>query len=89
VPFDPLTFGIPPRSLLSIEPVQLLSLEVARRALADAGYASRALRSGAHRVVFGAEAGTDLSSAYGFRAIYPQLAGGAARRRPSTSTCRR
>jgi acyl transferase domain-containing protein/NAD(P)H-dependent flavin oxidoreductase YrpB (nitropropane dioxygenase family)/acyl carrier protein len=36
--FDPLRYGIPPRSLASVEAVQLLSLEVAARALADAGY---------------------------------------------------
>ncbi len=36
-PFDPLRYGIPPSSLASIEPVQLLALEAARRALADAG----------------------------------------------------
>jgi hypothetical protein len=41
IAFDPAKYGIPPRSLAAIEPVQLLSLEVARRALADAGYADR------------------------------------------------
>ncbi|HEX3148621.1 MAG TPA: SDR family NAD(P)-dependent oxidoreductase [Gemmataceae bacterium] len=39
VPFDPIRYGIPPRSLKSISPMQLLALEVARRALEDAGYA--------------------------------------------------
>jgi acyl transferase domain-containing protein len=38
VPFDPTRFGIPPNSLRSIDPLQLLTLEVVRRALADAGY---------------------------------------------------
>ena len=37
-PFDPLQFGIPPQSLAAIEPVQLLSLAVAQRAIKDAGY---------------------------------------------------
>ena len=41
VGFDALAYGIPPTSLASIEPVQLLSLEAAARALADAGYADR------------------------------------------------
>ena len=41
IPFDPLAYGIPPNSLAAIEPVQLLALEIARRALADAGYADR------------------------------------------------
>jgi len=37
IPFDPLRFGIPPKSLKSIEPMQLLTLETVQRALADAG----------------------------------------------------
>ena len=76
VPFDPSVYGIPPKSLASIEPVQLLSLEIARRALEDAGYgAEREFDRTRTAVVFGAEAGTDLSGAYGFRALFPQLAG--------------
>jgi acyl transferase domain-containing protein/NAD(P)H-dependent flavin oxidoreductase YrpB (nitropropane dioxygenase family)/NAD(P)-dependent dehydrogenase (short-subunit alcohol dehydrogenase family) len=75
VPFDPVAYGIPPRSLASIEPVQLLSLEVARRALADAGYADRDFDRQRVSVIFGAEAGTDLAGAYGFRALYPQYLG--------------
>ena len=39
--FDPLEYGIPPKSLASIEPIQLLSLQVARDALEDAGYLQR------------------------------------------------
>ncbi|HEX4620601.1 MAG TPA: beta-ketoacyl synthase N-terminal-like domain-containing protein, partial [Myxococcaceae bacterium] len=75
VTFDPLSFGIPPKSLPSIDPVQLLSLEVARRALADAGYLEREFDRERTSVIFGAEGGTDLSTAYGFRALYPQLLG--------------
>ncbi|MGQ0629466.1 MAG: SDR family NAD(P)-dependent oxidoreductase [Sporichthyaceae bacterium] len=80
IPFDALAYGIPPAALASIEPVQLLSLEVAARALRDAGYTNTGTdgrpfdreRTG---VIFGAEPGTDLSAAYGFRALYPQLHG--------------
>ncbi len=85
VPFDPLAYGIPPKSLAAIEPVQLLALEIARRALADAGYASsvagdkdsggRAFDRERTAVIFGAEAGTDLSSAYSFRALFPHYVG--------------
>src|SRR5438445_180607 len=39
IPFDPLRYGIPPSSLTSIEPVQLLPLAGADRALAGAGCA--------------------------------------------------
>ena len=41
VPFDPLRYGMPPSSLPSIEPLQLLTLEAVRAALDDAGYADR------------------------------------------------
>ena len=47
-PFDPLAFGIPPTSLRSIEPVQLLGLEAAHAALRDAGYADRPFAARAH-----------------------------------------
>jgi len=80
VPFDPLAYGIPPKSLASIEPVQLLALEIAKRALIDAGYAAlnndgRAFDRSRTSVIFGAEAGTDLSSAYSFRAMFPHYVG--------------
>ncbi|WP_245738422.1 type I polyketide synthase [Streptomyces sparsogenes] len=108
IPFDPLRYGIPPASLGSIEPVQLLALEAARRALEDAGYAAvpddrgsprgaaspsgsqagsrvgsptgpqvgspaggRAFDRSRTSVVFGAEAGSDLSSAQTLRAVLP------------------
>ncbi|WP_443056138.1 SDR family NAD(P)-dependent oxidoreductase [Streptomyces sp. NBC_00239] len=71
VPFDALAHGIPPASLSGIEPVQLLALEIAARALADAGYGGgRTYDRSRTSVVFGAEAGTDLAGAYGFRALY-------------------
>ena len=73
--FDPLEYGIPPRSLSAIEPVQLLALEMAKRALTDAGYADREFDREATSVIFGAEAGTDLAGAYGFRNLYPQIGG--------------
>jgi acyl transferase domain-containing protein/NADP-dependent 3-hydroxy acid dehydrogenase YdfG len=38
IPFDPIRFGIPPASLRSITPSQLIALELTRRALLDAGY---------------------------------------------------
>ncbi|HWE69677.1 MAG TPA: SDR family NAD(P)-dependent oxidoreductase [Acidimicrobiales bacterium] len=75
VGFDPLAYGIPPASLAAIEPVQLLSLEVATRALADAGYADREFDRSRASVIFGAENGNDLSGAYGMRAMLPQLLG--------------
>ncbi|WEO98743.1 type I polyketide synthase [Streptomyces sp. FXJ1.172] len=77
IPFDPLRYGIPPASLGSIEPVQLLSLEAARRALEDAGYGERgrAFDRARTSVVFGAEAGSDLSNAATLRAVLPAYYG--------------
>ncbi|OLZ72201.1 polyketide synthase [Streptomyces sp. IMTB 2501] len=77
IPFDPLSYGIPPASLGSIEPVQLLSLEAAHRALEDAGYGERGREFDRARtsVVFGAEAGSDLSNAVTLRAVLPAYYG--------------
>jgi acyl transferase domain-containing protein/NAD(P)H-dependent flavin oxidoreductase YrpB (nitropropane dioxygenase family) len=75
VPFDALAYGIPPNALASIEPVQLLALEVAARALADAGYADRPFDRSRTSVFFGAETGTDLATAYGTRSMLPAYFG--------------
>ncbi len=75
IPFDALVYGIPPASLASIEPVQLLALEVAAAALADAGYTHRPFDRTRTSVIFGAEAGTDLAHACGFRSLYPSVFG--------------
>ena len=70
IPFDALAYGIPPSSLIGIEPVQLLALHVAQRALRDAGCAERNPHRERTSVVFGAEAGSDLAAAYNFRAAF-------------------
>ena len=75
IPFDALSYGVPPSSLIGIDPAQLLALEVASRALADAGYASRRFDRDRTSVIFGAEAGTDLAGAYGFRALHQTYVG--------------
>ncbi|MEU9128523.1 SDR family oxidoreductase [Kitasatospora sp. NPDC048540] len=81
VPFDALSYGIPPAALASIEPVQLLALEAARRALTDAGYdgggpeGGRAFDRSRTSVVFGAEAGSDLSNAGVLGAVLPAYLG--------------
>ncbi|MEU9997429.1 SDR family NAD(P)-dependent oxidoreductase [Streptomyces sp. NPDC050848] len=71
LPFDALSHGVPPASLGAIEPAQLLALETATRALADAGYADRPFDREATSVVFAAEAGADLASAYAMRSLLP------------------
>ncbi|MEU9020006.1 SDR family NAD(P)-dependent oxidoreductase [Actinomadura sp. NPDC048394] len=75
VPFDALAYGIPPNTLGSVEPVQLLALEVAARALKDAGYADRPFDRSRTSVFFGAEGGNELATAYGLRAALPSYYG--------------
>jgi acyl transferase domain-containing protein/NAD(P)H-dependent flavin oxidoreductase YrpB (nitropropane dioxygenase family)/NAD(P)-dependent dehydrogenase (short-subunit alcohol dehydrogenase family) len=41
ITFDPTKYGIPPSSLNSIDPMQLMLLEITDRALEDAGYKNR------------------------------------------------
>lgn len=73
--FEPAEFGIPPRSLSAIDPAQLLSLLVAKRALKDAGIDGPELDRQRISVFFGAEGGSELEATYGFRMMYPQLLG--------------
>lgn len=75
VPFDALAHGIAPGALGGVDPVQLLSLEVASRALADAGYADRPFDRSRTSVVFGAAGGGDLGTAYAMRAALPSYYG--------------
>ena len=90
IAFDPLRYGIPPAALGSIEPTQLLALESARRALVDAGYDRPGLDHDRTAVVFGAEAGSDLSNAGVLRNTLPAYLGSLPpdllRRRPRTAT---
>ncbi|WP_432841953.1 SDR family oxidoreductase [Dactylosporangium sp. CA-092794] len=77
VPFDAIRYGIPPAALGSIDPTQLLALEVSGRALADAGYAYDAPGADHSRtgVVFGAEAGSDMGHAQTLRTMLPAYLG--------------
>ncbi|MDR1201798.1 MAG: SDR family NAD(P)-dependent oxidoreductase [Tannerellaceae bacterium] len=76
IDFDPLEFGITPQSLSSIEPVQLLSLYVAKRALEDAGYTDLStVDLDNTSVFFGAEGATDLAYTYTIRSGLMQLFG--------------
>ncbi len=74
VAFDPVQYGMPPASLRSIEPVQLLTLEVVRAALKDAGYLDRPFARERTSVILGAGGGAaDLGLAYGARSFMPVL----------------
>lgn len=72
IAFDPMRYGMPPNSIPSIEPTQLLVLEAVRRAIEDAGYEHRAFDRERTSVVLGAGGGVgDLGLGYGFRSMIP------------------
>ncbi|HEY9547717.1 MAG TPA: beta-ketoacyl synthase N-terminal-like domain-containing protein, partial [Solimonas sp.] len=72
--FDPTRFGIPPKSMKSIDPMQLLALEGASRALDDAGYAKGGFDRETTSVILGASGGAgELGVQYGLRAELPRF----------------
>ncbi len=74
IPFDPLQYGMPPASLPSIEPLHLLTLDVVRSALDDAGYRVRPFDRERTAVVLGAGGGAaQLAMGYAFRSYLPML----------------
>jgi acyl transferase domain-containing protein/NAD(P)H-dependent flavin oxidoreductase YrpB (nitropropane dioxygenase family) len=74
IAFDPLRYGMPPSSLPSIEPAQLIALEVVRTALADAGYAERPFAREKTAVVLGMGGGAaQLAMGFAFRSYLPLL----------------
>ncbi|MDD3762287.1 MAG: beta-ketoacyl synthase N-terminal-like domain-containing protein, partial [Nevskiales bacterium] len=74
IAFDPMRFGIPPRSMKSIDPMQLLTLEVASRAIDDAGYAEGGFDRETTSIILGAGGGLgDLGLQYGVRAELPRF----------------
>ena len=76
VPFDPIQYGMPPNSLLSIEPLHLLTLEMVRAALKDAGYLQRPFPRERTSVILGAGGGAaDLGQKYGIRSALPTFFG--------------
>jgi acyl transferase domain-containing protein/NAD(P)H-dependent flavin oxidoreductase YrpB (nitropropane dioxygenase family) len=76
VDFDPFHFGIPPNSLKSIEPMQLLALEATRRALVDAGYERGDFDREHTSVIFGTSGGmADLGQQYAARSEIPRMVG--------------
>ncbi len=75
VTFDPVKFGIPPQSLASIEPSQLLSLQVAYDAIVDAGYENKEFDRDNTSVIFGVETGSELQFGYELRVYYAKYFG--------------
>ena len=74
VPFDPMRYGMPPNTLPSIEPLQLLTLEVVRAALQDAGYLDRPFPRQRTAVILGVGGGVaDLGQQYAVRSGLPMF----------------
>jgi acyl transferase domain-containing protein/NAD(P)H-dependent flavin oxidoreductase YrpB (nitropropane dioxygenase family) len=74
--FDPTRYGMPPKSIESVDPMQLMALEVARRTLADAGYDSKPFDRERASIIVGASGGTgDVGSQYGLRSELPRFQG--------------
>lgn len=74
--FDPMRYGMPPKSITSIDPMQLMALEVARQTIEDAGYHEKAFDRERASVIVGASGGTgDVGSQYGLRAEMPRFNG--------------
>lgn len=74
--FDPTRYGMPPRSVQSVDPMQLIALEVAARALQDAGYGERPFDRSHASIIVGASGGTgDVGTQYALRSELPRFAG--------------
>ncbi|MFV1958476.1 MAG: beta-ketoacyl synthase N-terminal-like domain-containing protein, partial [Planctomycetota bacterium] len=67
--FDPVAYGIPPAIVGQIEAAQLLALEVAKRAIADAGFDARPFPRERTSVIFGSSGIHDLGIAYAHRTM--------------------
>ena len=74
--FDPVQFGMPPNAVKSVDPMQLMTLEVIRRALVDAGYDDREYDRERASVIIGASGGAgDVGLQYGVRSELPRFEG--------------
>lgn len=80
MPFDPMRYGIPPRAIPALDPLQLMTLEVARRCLEDAGYTGDEAGPKAQRlkssIILGASGGAgDVGAQYAVRSEMPRFLG--------------
>ena len=74
--FDPMRYGMPPKSISAVDPMQLMALEVARQTIEDAGYHEKAFDRERASVIVGASGGTgDVGSQYGLRSELPRFSG--------------
>ncbi|WP_252270724.1 type I polyketide synthase [Pseudomonas subflava] len=74
--FDPTRYGMPPKSIESVDPMQLMALDIARQTLADAGYEQRGFNREKASVIIGASGGAgDVGMQYGLRSELPRFKG--------------
>jgi NAD(P)H-dependent flavin oxidoreductase YrpB (nitropropane dioxygenase family) len=74
--FDPIRYGMPPKSIESVDPMQLMALEIAQRTLVDAGYEERDFDRKRASVIIGVSGGAgDVGVQYGLRAELPRFQG--------------
>ena len=71
IPFDPQRYGIAPATLGSIEPAQLLTLEVARQALEDARLDQRPFARDRTACIVAVGGMNDLGTLYNLRTVLP------------------
>jgi acyl transferase domain-containing protein/NAD(P)-dependent dehydrogenase (short-subunit alcohol dehydrogenase family)/acyl carrier protein len=77
IEFDPMRYGIPPAALSSIDPFQLLAVEVVHQALEDADYLKKDFPKDRTAVILGISGGLgDLGLNYGVRSLLPTCPGG-------------
>lgn len=76
MPFGPMKYGITPKSIESVDPLQLMALEVAAAALEDARYRHDKKTRERTSVIIGASGGAgDVGAQYGLRAELPRFSG--------------
>lgn len=74
IEFDPLAYGMPPKSLPYIESLQLLTLHAVRAALVDAGYPDGGFPRDKTSVILGVGGGVaDLGQKYAVRSALPAI----------------
>ncbi len=67
--FDPVKWKIPPASLMSIDPIQLMSLEVANQAMIDAGWDQKEFPKESTGCIFACAGSHDVGGDYAFRTM--------------------
>ncbi|GMQ83280.1 MAG: hypothetical protein BMS9Abin06_0013 [Gammaproteobacteria bacterium] len=74
--FDPMRYGIPPKAIKAIDPLQLMTLEVLRQTMEDAGYEGREFDREQVSIILGASGGAgDVGAQYAVRSELPRFAG--------------